>query len=120
MGTFSLSSGYYDQYYQKALKVRQLVANDFCAAFETCDVILSPTTPTGAFAAGTHGDDPVAMYLEDAFTVPVNLAGLPALSLPGAQDERGMPLGIQVIGPQKGDAAVVQIAAMIEKIIKDM
>ncbi|MEO1610241.1 MAG: Asp-tRNA(Asn)/Glu-tRNA(Gln) amidotransferase subunit GatA [Pseudomonadota bacterium] len=118
MGTFSLSSGYYDQYYQKALKMRRLVANDFSAAFENCDVILSPTTPTGAFAAGSHLDDPVAMYLEDAFTVPVNLAGLPALSLPGAKDERGMPLGIQVIGPQKGDACVVQIAAMIEKILK--
>jgi len=115
MGTFSLSSGYYDQYYQKALKVRRLVADDFQAAFENCDVILSPTAPTGAFEAGSHGADPVAMYLEDAFTVPVNLAGLPGLSLPGATDERGMPLGIQVIGPQKGDAVVVQVAAMIEQ-----
>ncbi len=118
MGTFSLSSGYYDQYYQKALKVRRLVANDFEAAFADCDVILSPTTPTGAFAVGAHMDDPVAMYLEDVLTVPVNLAGLPGLSLPGAKDSRGMPLGIQVIGPQRGDAVVVQAAAMIEAALK--
>jgi len=117
MGTFSLSSGYYDQYYQKALKVRRLVANDFITAFENCDVILSPTTPTGAFSTNSHNGDPVARYLEDAFTVPINLAGLPGLSLPGAKDERGMPLGIQVIGPQKGDATVIQTAAMIEQII---
>jgi len=117
MGTFSLSSGYYDQYYQKALKIRRLVTDDFKAAFQHCDVILSPTAPTGAFEVGSHGSDPVAMYLEDAFTVPVNLAGLPGLSLPGEKDERGMPLGIQVIGPQRGDASVIQIAAMLEKII---
>ncbi|MEN2494389.1 MAG: Glutamyl-tRNA(Gln) amidotransferase subunit A [Hyphomicrobiaceae bacterium hypho_1] len=115
LGTFSLSSGYYDQFYQKALKIRRLVANDFQAAFENCDVILSPTTPTGAFELGSHESDPVSMYLEDAFTVPINLAGLPALSLPGGRDSRGMPLGIQVIGPRKGDATVVQVAAMIEK-----
>ena len=114
MGTFSLSSGYYDQYFQKALKVRRLVSNDFAAAFEQCDVILSPTTPTGAFEIGSHEDDPIAMYLEDALTVPVNLAGLPGLSLPAAVDDRGMPLGMQVIGPQKGDATVVQVASMIE------
>ncbi len=118
MGTFSLSSGYYDQYYQKALKVRRLVADDFAAAFADCDVILSPTAPTGAFAVGAHGGDPVAMYLEDAFTVPVNLAGLPALSLPACSDARGMPLGIQVIGPQRGDATVIEAAALIEAAVK--
>ncbi|NQX79642.1 MAG: Asp-tRNA(Asn)/Glu-tRNA(Gln) amidotransferase subunit GatA, partial [Hyphomicrobiaceae bacterium] len=120
MGTFSLSSGYYDQFYQKALKVRQLVSNNFRDAFDKCDVILSPTTPTGAFALGTHESDPVSMYQEDIFTVPINLAGLPALSLPGAKDSRGMPLGIQVIGPQKGDASVVRVAATIEQIISKM
>ncbi len=118
MGTFSLSSGYYDQYYQKARKVRRLVADDFQAAFAHCDVILSPTAPTGAFEIGAHGGDPVAMYLEDAFTVPVNLAGLPALSLPACTDDRGMPLGIQVIGPQLGDAAVVEAGARIEAALR--
>ncbi len=115
MGTFSLSAGYYDQYYNQALKVRRLIAEEFARAFEQADVMLMPTAPGGAFEIGAHGGDPVKMYLEDIFTVPVNLAGLPALSLPVAKDGRGMPLGLQVIGPRLGDAAVLRMARALEE-----
>ncbi len=115
MGTFSLSAGYYDQYYNQALKVRRLIAEEFARAFEQTDVMLMPTAPGGAFEIGAHGGDPVKMYLEDIFTVPVNLAGLPALSLPVATDGRGMPLGLQVIGPRLGDAAVLRMARALEE-----
>ncbi|MEA2898045.1 MAG: aspartyl-tRNA(Asn)/glutamyl-tRNA(Gln) amidotransferase subunit [Bradyrhizobium sp.] len=115
LGTYSLSAGYYDAYYLKALKVRAVIANEFASAFQTVDVMLMPTTPTSAFKIGSHLDNPVQMYLEDVFTVPINLAGLPAISLPVAKDIRGMPLGLQVVGPRFGDELVIRAAGSIEQ-----
>jgi aspartyl-tRNA(Asn)/glutamyl-tRNA(Gln) amidotransferase subunit A len=114
LGTYSLSAGYYDAHYLKALKVRRVIANEFASAFEAVDVMFMPTAPTSAFEIGSHDDDPVKMYLEDIFTVPVNLAGLPALSLPITKDVRGMPLGLQVIGPQFADETVINAAGSVE------
>ena len=91
IGTYVLSAGYYDAYYLKAQKVRTLIARDFAAAFERCDAILTPTAPSSAFAIGEKMDDPVAMYLNDVFTVPSSLAGLPAISLPAGLSEDGLP-----------------------------
>jgi aspartyl-tRNA(Asn)/glutamyl-tRNA(Gln) amidotransferase subunit A len=118
LGTYSLSAGYYDAYYLKALKVRNVIANEFAAAFQTVDVMLMPTAPTAAFRIGSHSGDPVQMYLEDVFTVPVNLAGLPAISLPAAKDSRGMPLGLQVVGPRFGDELVIRAAGSIERAVQ--
>jgi aspartyl-tRNA(Asn)/glutamyl-tRNA(Gln) amidotransferase subunit A len=115
LGTYSLSAGYYDAYYLSALKVRSVIANEFAAAFQAVDVMVTPTTPTSAFEIGTHKDKPVEMYLEDVFTVPINLAGLPAMSLPVTQDLRGMPLGLQVVGPRFGDELVIRAANSIER-----
>jgi aspartyl-tRNA(Asn)/glutamyl-tRNA(Gln) amidotransferase subunit A len=98
LGTYALSSGYCDAYYRKASKVRARIAYEFTAALRDVDAMFMPTTPTGAFQIGSHTSDPVKMYLEDVFTVPINLAGLPALSIPVTQDVRGMPLGLQVVG----------------------
>jgi aspartyl-tRNA(Asn)/glutamyl-tRNA(Gln) amidotransferase subunit A len=114
LGTYALSAGYYDAYYLKALKVRNIIASEFASAFQTVDVMLMPTTPTSAFKIGSHADNPVQMYLEDVFTVPVNLAGLPAISLPVTKDLRGMPLGLQVVGPRFGDELVIKAAGSIE------
>jgi aspartyl-tRNA(Asn)/glutamyl-tRNA(Gln) amidotransferase subunit A len=114
LGTYSLSAGYYDDHYLKALKVRRVIANEFVSAFQAADVMFMPTAPTSAFEIGSHQDDPVKMYLEDVFTVPINLAGLPAISLPVTQDPRGMPLGLQIIGPQFGDEAVIRAAGYAE------
>ena len=113
LGTYALSEGYYDAYYLRALKVRSIIANEFASAFRSVDVMFMPTAPTAAFEIGSHDDDPVKMYLEDVFTVPINLAGLPALSLPVAHDDRGMPLGLQIIGPQFGDEMVIKMAASV-------
>jgi aspartyl-tRNA(Asn)/glutamyl-tRNA(Gln) amidotransferase subunit A len=114
LGTYSLSAGYYDAHYLRALKVRQLIANEFASAFEAVDVMFMPTTPTSAFEVGSHENDPVKMYLEDVFTVPINLAGLPAISLPVTKDSRGMPLGLQIIGPQFADETVISAAGSVE------
>ena len=97
LGTYVLSSGYYDAYYRKAQKVRSLIAGDFSRAFETVDFLVGPTTPTPAFALGEKTGDPLQMYLSDVFTLSVNLAGLPALSLPCGLSEQGLPLGLQLI-----------------------
>jgi aspartyl-tRNA(Asn)/glutamyl-tRNA(Gln) amidotransferase subunit A len=110
LGTYALSSGYYDAWYKRALKVRTLLLRDFERAFERCDIVAGPTSPTAAFRLGEKTDDPVAMYLSDVLTVPASLAGLPALSLPcGFVDASGarLPIGLQLIGPSRADARVL-------------
>jgi aspartyl-tRNA(Asn)/glutamyl-tRNA(Gln) amidotransferase subunit A len=114
LGTYSLSAGYYDAHYLKALQVRRVIASEFALAFKSVDIMFMPTAPTSAFKIGSHSGSPVQMYLEDIFTVPINLAGLPAISVPIAQDARGMPLGLQIIGPQFGDEIVIRAAASVE------
>jgi aspartyl-tRNA(Asn)/glutamyl-tRNA(Gln) amidotransferase subunit A len=98
VGTYVLSHGYYDAYYLQAQKVRRLIADEFSRAFERCDVILGPTSPTSAFHLGAKTADPVQMYLDDIFTVPAPLAGLPALSIPCGFDDAGLPVGLQLMG----------------------
>jgi aspartyl-tRNA(Asn)/glutamyl-tRNA(Gln) amidotransferase subunit A len=114
IGTYVLSAGYYDAYYLKAQKVRTLIANDFRDAFRSVDVILTPTAPSDAFAIGERLDDPITMYLNDVFTVPTSLAGLPGISVPAGLSGRGLPLGLQVIGRPFDEEAVLRIAAVIE------
>ncbi len=115
IGTYVLSSGYYDAYYLKAQKVRRLIKNDFDEAYKKVDAILTPSTPSSAFKIGEKTDDPVSMYLNDIFTVPVNLAGLPAISIPAGHDKRGYPLGLQVIGKAFDEQNILNIAYSIEK-----
>jgi aspartyl-tRNA(Asn)/glutamyl-tRNA(Gln) amidotransferase subunit A len=110
VGTYVLSHGYYDAYYLQAQKVRRLIARDFAAAFERCDLILGPTTPTTAFPIGAKIDDPVQMYLNDIFTIPAPLAGLPALSIPCGFDSRGLPVGLQLTGPHFAEARLLGAA----------
>jgi aspartyl-tRNA(Asn)/glutamyl-tRNA(Gln) amidotransferase subunit A len=114
IGTYVLSAGYYDAYYLKAQQVRKLIATDFAAAFEHCDAILTPTAPSAAFAIGEKSDDPVAMYLNDVFTVPVNLAGLPGISVPAGLSSEGLPLGLQVIGRAFDEETVLKIGGVLE------
>ena len=109
IGTYALSAGFYDAYYLKAQKCRQLVANDFSDAFKTVDVILSPTTPGTAFRAGEKNDDPTEMYLQDIFTIPANLAGLPGISIPCGENE-GLPLGMQLVGNSLEEDKLLQFA----------
>jgi aspartyl-tRNA(Asn)/glutamyl-tRNA(Gln) amidotransferase subunit A len=110
-----LSAGYYDAYYLKAQQVRTLIARDFAEAFRRCDVILTPTAPSAAFAMGEKMDDPIAMYLNDVFTVPVNLAGLPAISVPAGLSGDGLPLGLQVIGRAFDEATVLRAGDVLER-----
>nr|WP_245650309.1 Asp-tRNA(Asn)/Glu-tRNA(Gln) amidotransferase subunit GatA [Millisia brevis] len=115
IGTYALSAGYYDAYYGQALKVRTLVARDFDAAYESVDVLISPTTPSTAFALGEKVDDPMAMYLYDLCTLPTNLAGHPALSVPaGHAPEDGMPVGLQIMAPAMADDRLYRVAAAFE------
>ncbi|QIZ20301.1 Asp-tRNA(Asn)/Glu-tRNA(Gln) amidotransferase subunit GatA [Candidatus Pelagibacter giovannonii] len=117
IGTYVLSSGYYDAYYLKAQKVRKLIKNDFDEAYKKVDAILTPSTPSAAFKIGEKTNDPVSMYLNDIFTVPVNLAGLPAISIPAGVDTKGYPLGLQIIGKAFDEQNILNIAyAMEEKI----
>ena len=117
IGTYVLSSGYYDAYYLKAQKVRKLIKNDFDEAYKKVDAILTPSTPSSAFKIGEKTNDPVSMYLNDIFTVPVNLAGLPAISIPGGLDAKGYPLGLQIIGKAFDEQNILNIAyAMEDKI----
>jgi aspartyl-tRNA(Asn)/glutamyl-tRNA(Gln) amidotransferase subunit A len=114
LGTYTLSAGYYDAYYLKAQKVRTLIKQDFENAFKEVDLIMTPTAPTTAFAFGEKTQDPVKMYLSDIYTVPVNLAGVPALSLP-CGEINGLPVGLQIIGPQWGEALIFGAAITIDK-----
>jgi aspartyl-tRNA(Asn)/glutamyl-tRNA(Gln) amidotransferase subunit A len=118
IGTYVLSAGYYDAYYLKAQKVRALIARDFDAAFKRCDAILTPTAPSSAFAIGERMDDPIAMYLNDVFTVPVNLAGLPGISVPAGLSGDGLPLGLQVIGRAFDEEMVLRVGSAIESAAK--
>lgn len=115
IGTYVLSSGYYDAYYLKAQQVRRLIKNDFDSAFNEVDTILTPTAPSSAFKIGDKTEDPIAMYLNDVFTVPVNLAGLPAISLPAGMDEYGLPLGLQLIGKSFDEQTVLNAAYALEE-----
>lgn len=115
MGTYVLSAGYYDAYYVKAQKVRRRIRNDFEEAFKSCDAILAPTTPSTAFALGEKVGDPVQMYLEDVFTVPLNLAGLPGISVPVGLAKNGLPLGLQLIGRAFDEMTLFKAASALEK-----
>jgi aspartyl-tRNA(Asn)/glutamyl-tRNA(Gln) amidotransferase subunit A len=114
VGTYVLSAGYYDAYYLKAQRVRSLIAQDFATAFERVDCILAPTAPSAAFAIGENSDDPIAMYLNDVFTVPSSLAGLPAISVPAGLSRDGLPLGLQIIGRAFDEETVLLIAEVLE------
>ena len=115
LGTYALSSGYYDAYYGSAQKVRRLIADDFTRAFEAADVLVSPTAPTTAFPFGDKLDDPMAMYLNDIATIPANLAGIPGLSVPsGLADEDGLPAGFQVLAPAMADERLYAVGAALE------
>ncbi|HEY0647026.1 Asp-tRNA(Asn)/Glu-tRNA(Gln) amidotransferase subunit GatA [Phenylobacterium sp.] len=115
IGTYVLSAGYYDAYYLKALKVRKRIADDFDQAWEKVDALLTPTAPSAAFALGEKSDDPVAMYLNDIFTVTVNLAGLPGMSVPAGVDAQGLPLGLQLIGRNLDEGTLFSLGSAIEK-----
>ncbi len=115
IGTYVLSAGYYDAYYLRAQKVRALILRDFTDAFGHVDALLTPTTPTAAFAQGERMDDPVAMYLNDVFTVPANMAGIPGISVPAGLDAQGLPLGLQVLGRPFDEESVFAVAAAIER-----
>ncbi|WP_404457905.1 Asp-tRNA(Asn)/Glu-tRNA(Gln) amidotransferase subunit GatA [Oceanobacillus kapialis] len=115
LGTFALSSGYYDAYYKKAQKVRTLIKNDFDKIFEDYDVVIGPTTPTPAFKVGEKVDDPLTMYANDILTIPVNLAGVPGISIPCGLSEAGLPIGLQIIGKHFDESTVFRAAHAFEK-----
>ena len=117
LGTYALSAGYYDAYYGKALKVRRLIADDFARAYADADVILTPTSPSVAFRFGSKTDDPLAMYLCDIFTIPTNLAGHPAMSVPFGTGQDGMPVGVQVLAPTLGESTMFRVAAELERAV---
>ncbi|MHB8109033.1 MAG: Asp-tRNA(Asn)/Glu-tRNA(Gln) amidotransferase subunit GatA [Syntrophorhabdaceae bacterium] len=118
LGTYVLSSGYYDAYYRKAGKVRTLIRQDFDAAFKSCDIIVTPVSPTVAFKAGERVEDPLTMYLSDIFTIPVNLAGLPAISIPGGFDSQGLPIGLHIIGRPLDEGTILKAAHAFESAAK--
>lgn len=115
LGTYALSAGYYDAYYGKALKVRRLIADDFAKAYTKCDAILTPTSPTVAFKFGDKTSNPLAMYLCDVFTIPTNLAGHAAMSVPFGTGEAGLPVGVQILAPALGEAPMFRVAAELER-----
>jgi aspartyl-tRNA(Asn)/glutamyl-tRNA(Gln) amidotransferase subunit A len=115
LGTYALSSGYYDAYYGQAQKVRTLISRDFESAFAHVDVLISPTAPTTAFKIGEKLDDPLAMYLNDIATIPANLAGVPGISVPsGLADEDGLPAGLQILAPATADDRLYRVGAAVE------
>ncbi|HEY9538865.1 MAG TPA: amidase family protein, partial [Kiloniellaceae bacterium] len=115
IGTYVLSAGYYDAYYNKARRVRSLIAQDFTKAYETVDAILTPTAPSAAFGMGDKMDDPIAMYLNDVFTVPASLAGLPGISIPAGLSSEGLPLGLQLLGKAFDEETVFRVAGVLEE-----
>ncbi|MCG2799478.1 MAG: Asp-tRNA(Asn)/Glu-tRNA(Gln) amidotransferase subunit GatA [Cellulomonas sp.] len=119
LGTYALSAGYYDAYYGSAQKVRTLIQRDFAAAFAQVDVLVSPTTPTTAFRLGEKIDDPLAMYLNDVATIPVNLAGVPGISVPAGLSDDGLPVGFQVIAPARADDRLYRIGAALEAALEE-
>ncbi len=116
IGTYALSAGYYDAYYLKAQQLRRLIAEDFKKAFESCDVIMGPTTPSTAFKIGEKSDDPVAMYLSDIYTISVNLAGLPGMSVAAGFDPKGLPVGLQLIGRYFDEAKLLNVAHRYQQV----
>jgi aspartyl-tRNA(Asn)/glutamyl-tRNA(Gln) amidotransferase subunit A len=114
LGTYALSAGYYEAYYGQAQKVRTLVIGDYDAAFERFDVLVSPTSPTTAFRIGEKADDPMAMYLNDVFTIPANLAGVPAISIPSGLDDAGLPIGLQLTAPALDEPTLLRVAHALE------
>jgi aspartyl-tRNA(Asn)/glutamyl-tRNA(Gln) amidotransferase subunit A len=115
LGTYALSAGYYDAYYLKAQKVRTLIKQDFEAAFSQVDILITPTAPTTAFKAGEKTADPLSMYLSDLMTIPVNLAGLPGISIPCGFDDKGMPIGLQLISNVLREDILLQVAHAYEQ-----
>jgi aspartyl-tRNA(Asn)/glutamyl-tRNA(Gln) amidotransferase subunit A len=114
IGTYALSSGYYDAYYLRALKMRTLIKRDFDQAFEKCDVVLTPTSPTPAFKIGEKSSDPLAMYLLDIFTVTANIAGIPGISVPCGFTTESLPIGFQLLGPTFSEGTLLRAARLYE------
>ncbi len=117
LGTYALSAGYYDAFYGKALQVRTLITRDFLEAFKEVDVIVTPTSPTTAFRMGERTEDPLTMYLSDVLTIPANLAGLPCISIPCGVDSRGLPVGLQIIGPHFNEEDIFRVASALESVL---
>jgi aspartyl-tRNA(Asn)/glutamyl-tRNA(Gln) amidotransferase subunit A len=115
LGTYALSAGYYEAYYQKALQVRALIRRDFEEAFKQCAVLATPVAPTPAFRLGEKIDDPLTMYLSDIFTISVNLAGIPGISVPCGFSPLGLPIGLQLLGPPFGEATLLRAAHAFEQ-----
>ena len=115
IGNFVLSSGFYDAYYLKAAKARTLIINEYAKAFEQCDVLLTPVAPNPAFKLGEKVNDPVAMYLEDVMSVPLNLAGLPGLAIPVGKTNSGLDLGLQLVGPRRSERTLINFAKTLEE-----
>ena len=117
IGTYVLSAGYYDAYYLKGQKVRTLIRRDFEQAFEKCDLIVTPVAPTTAFKLGEKMNDPLTMYLSDIFTISVNLAGLPGMSMPCGYDDKNLPIGVQLIGPPFSEEAILRAGDALERTV---
>src|SRR5437016_12614802 len=115
LGTYVLSAGYYDAYYRKAQQVRTLIKNDFLNAFKSCDGIITPTAPTPAFALGEKVDDPLAMYLNDIYTVTANLAGVPGINVPCGLSSNSLPIGLQLLGPYWSEGTLFRLAHAYQK-----
>ena len=116
LGNYVLSSGYFDAFYRKAKRVQKVIRNEFLSVFESCDVLISPTAATTAFRLGEKLNDPVAMYLSDIYTVPVNIAGVPALSMPCGMDKDGLPIGMQIIAKHFDEQTIYRVAKTYENI----
>ena len=115
IGTYVLSAGYYDAYYLKAQKVRSRIAEDFRTAWNSCDLLLTPATPSAAFGVDEKHDDPIQMYLNDVFTVTANLAGLPGISVPAGLDSKGLPLGLQLLGRPFDEGTLFRAGSVLEE-----